>query len=348
MQKKHTIRDIAEMAGVSTGTVDRVIHKRGYVSQVAFEKVNKLLDEINYQPNLIARNLRNNKVYRICVLIPDPKKDVYWSPCIDGIDKVISEMETFGIDIEMSFFDPENSKSFSAGNLAIQDTIPDAVILVPLFPKEALIAIENYNVLGIMVSTFNNRMDSSLLKNFVGQDLNQSGRVAARLLESILNKDGDIAVIHLGQKDKNDVQIQEKENGFRYYFKESTHFKNNIITCKLKQLDFENELSVFLKNHKNLAGVFITTSNAYQVVEVIQSIIDRKIVVIGYDLLEENVKYLKNKAIDFLIHQNLKQQAYLCVNTIAEYLLFEKNIPVETFLPIDIINSENVNIYLSV
>lgn len=61
MQKKHTIRDIAELAGVSKGTVDRVIHKRGHVSPGAFEKVNKLLDEINYQPNLIARNLKKKQ-----------------------------------------------------------------------------------------------------------------------------------------------------------------------------------------------------------------------------------------------------------------------------------------------
>ena len=348
MQRKHTIRDIAELAGVSKGTVDRVIHKRGHVSPEAFEKVNKLLDEINYQPNLIARNLKNNKVYRICVLIPDPTKDSYWNPCVDGVNRVINELDAFGIDIELSFFDPNSPKSFSDANRAIQDTIPDAVVLVPLFHRESILAIENYYLSGIMVSTFNNRMDSSLVKNFVGQDLNQSGRVAAKLLESSLNKDGDIAVIHLGEKYERDIQIKEKENGFRNYFKQSINLKNKIITCKLKHHNFEKELTVFFKEQKNVSGVFVATSNAYQVVEAMQSIIERKIVVIGYDLLEENVTCLKNGTIDFLINQNLKQQAYLVVNKLAEHLLFDKEIPNQILLPIDIINSENVVSYYAV
>ena len=38
MNKKYTIKDIAQMAGVSKGTVDRVLHKRGKVSEDALKK----------------------------------------------------------------------------------------------------------------------------------------------------------------------------------------------------------------------------------------------------------------------------------------------------------------------
>ena len=43
-----TIKDIAARAGVSTGTVDRVLHKRPNVSKAALEKVNKALEELDY------------------------------------------------------------------------------------------------------------------------------------------------------------------------------------------------------------------------------------------------------------------------------------------------------------
>ncbi|MBR4729869.1 MAG: LacI family DNA-binding transcriptional regulator, partial [Prevotella sp.] len=42
------IKDIAERAGVSVGTVDRVLHNRPNVSKVALEKVNKALEEMDY------------------------------------------------------------------------------------------------------------------------------------------------------------------------------------------------------------------------------------------------------------------------------------------------------------
>src|SRR5258706_3277402 len=76
--KNIRIKDIATLAGVSTGTVDRVLHKRGRVSKEAEEKVRKILDEIDYQPNPIARSLGSNKKYKIIALIPDPLQNPYW------------------------------------------------------------------------------------------------------------------------------------------------------------------------------------------------------------------------------------------------------------------------------
>ena len=49
---KIRIKDIAALAGVSTGTVDRVLHNRGEVSQKSREKIEKILTELNYQPNI--------------------------------------------------------------------------------------------------------------------------------------------------------------------------------------------------------------------------------------------------------------------------------------------------------
>ncbi|WP_373789885.1 LacI family DNA-binding transcriptional regulator, partial [Bacteroides heparinolyticus] len=68
--KIYTIKDIARMAGVSAGTVDRVLHNRGDVSHASMEKVQKVLDEIDYQPNVFAIGLAAKKRYRIVCIIP--------------------------------------------------------------------------------------------------------------------------------------------------------------------------------------------------------------------------------------------------------------------------------------
>ena len=57
------IKDIAERAGVSVGTVDRVLHNRPNVSKKALEKVNKALEEMDYKPNMYASALAYNKSY---------------------------------------------------------------------------------------------------------------------------------------------------------------------------------------------------------------------------------------------------------------------------------------------
>lgn len=55
------IVDIAKMAGVSVGTVDRVIHNRGRVSEENRKKVQAILEMVHYQPNLMARSLAVSK-----------------------------------------------------------------------------------------------------------------------------------------------------------------------------------------------------------------------------------------------------------------------------------------------
>ncbi|HQB28933.1 MAG TPA: LacI family DNA-binding transcriptional regulator, partial [Paludibacter sp.] len=51
-QKRIRIKDIAKLAGVSAGTVDRVVHNRGNVSAKSREAVEKVLKEVNYRPNI--------------------------------------------------------------------------------------------------------------------------------------------------------------------------------------------------------------------------------------------------------------------------------------------------------
>lgn len=345
MDKKYTIKDIAELAGVSKGTVDRVLHKRGKVSADAFEKVNAILSEINYEPNFIARNLKNNKIYTICVVVPDPEIDPYWLPCINGITDAINEYKAFNLSIKTFYFNPESTKSFLRINETVLDLSPDAVLLAPFFQKEAINMVEKFNIAGIIVNTFNNQIDSKAIKSFVGQDLYRSGRVAARLLDSLYDK-GKLAIVHIDESYKNAIHMQEKERGFRDYFSKKENSDFIITTLKLKHPNFESNFTDFLIENPNLTGIFVTTSKAHQIAKIIFDAKQYNIGIIGYDLIGENIAYLNQGTIDFLIHQNPKRQAYLGITHLAEYFIFDKEIPEMTLLPIDIINSENADYYI--
>ncbi len=67
-----TLKDIAEMAGVSTMTVSNVINgKTSRVSQKTRDKINSIIEEYNYVPNMNARSLSNNSshIYRSCYIL---------------------------------------------------------------------------------------------------------------------------------------------------------------------------------------------------------------------------------------------------------------------------------------
>ncbi|MGJ8745998.1 LacI family DNA-binding transcriptional regulator [Polaribacter sp.] len=344
--KKYTIKNIAELAGVSKGTVDRVIHKRGKVSAKALEKVSAVLNEIDYKPNLLARSLKNTKDYHICVVLPDYKQDAFWLPCYEGILEAVNEFDSFGVFIEPFFFHPNNAQSFIEINTKVLALSPDAVLLAPLFYKQTINIVNNYALANIIVSKFNNQLEIENTKNFVGQDLFKSGRIAASLLKLIVHKNATIDIIHVDEDFNNSIHMQEKEKGFRAYFDEVKNGNYKIITHNSKQTDLTNNLESIFSDTFASDAIFVTTSKVYEVAEFIKNKKLNNIKLIGYDLLEENIQYLKDNVIHFLIHQNPKKQVYLGLSYLVDYFLFKKEIPTKSLLPIDIITSENLETYL--
>ena len=97
MQKNKNIRltDIARLANVSVGTVDRVIHNRGRVSEENIQRVKEIMEQVGYKPNLIARSLAVKKPCHLVALIPDFRLGDYWSAMEYGIRRAEEEWESF-------------------------------------------------------------------------------------------------------------------------------------------------------------------------------------------------------------------------------------------------------------
>src|SRR6187549_558436 len=112
MDQTIRIKDIAKMAKVSVGTVDRVIHKRGEVSAESYKKVMAILEKTGYKPNLIARTLGNHKTFRIVAILPDSKQDEYWKMAFEGVQKAEKDWSQYGIAVKVLFFDLYNKSSF--------------------------------------------------------------------------------------------------------------------------------------------------------------------------------------------------------------------------------------------
>ncbi|PKA99995.1 LacI family transcriptional regulator [Flavobacteriaceae bacterium MAR_2009_75] len=343
-KKKYTIKDIAQMAGVSKGTVDRVLHKRGKVSEDAHQRVQTILNQIDYHPNPIARNLKKNKVYRICVLMPDWRIDPYWEPAEQGIQQAIEEFKPFGVTVDKFFYHPHEKLSFSTKANDILGSTPDVLVMVPLFQEESIKILEECKEKNIRVALFNNHINTLNNEIFVGQDLYQSGKVAAGLIDKVTRCNAKIVVAHLDKE----AHMELKEDGFKSYFKEKKHAQVNLISQSFQTDNndkFNSDVSAFLELHQDICAIFVTNSKAHKLINILKCS-NSKITVVGYDLLEENIDCLRKGQIEFLIHQKPKRQAYLGICYFVEYFLFGKEVPTRMLLPIDIITSENVGYYL--
>lgn len=85
-----TISDVAKLANVSTATVSRVLSNSGNVKKETTEKVLEAIQKLNYQPNVLARQLRKLETKTILVVVPDIT-NTFFSKILRGIERVAIE-----------------------------------------------------------------------------------------------------------------------------------------------------------------------------------------------------------------------------------------------------------------
>ncbi len=349
--KNVRIKDIAELSGVSVGTVDRVLHNRGRVSEQALKKVLTVLDQIDYKPNVIARTLGSNKTYRIAALVPDPQQDPYWASSKQGLDQAQTEWMRYGVSVVPFFFDLYDKDSFREVAEIIASDPPDGILIAPIFYHETLPFFKRFQDIGIPFVLFNTNIEQASSLTFIGQDLYQSGRVGGELMRLAIREDsGVLAVLHINEDLGNSVHLAEKERGFREYFKPNSNCNFDVRTYNLynpSELSLEEQLADLLRED-SLRGIFVSTSKGtYLMAAFIDRYQKQKVKLIGYDMLEENILYMRKGIISFLIHQNPKRQAFLGINHLVSHLILKKTAPPNELLPLEIISPANINSYLN-
>lgn len=86
MKKKISMKEIAELAGVSVATVSRVINNNGRFSEDTRQKVLRVIDEYDYTLNGVAKSLRTKKTDTIGIIVPDISNE-YFSRIVLAIER---------------------------------------------------------------------------------------------------------------------------------------------------------------------------------------------------------------------------------------------------------------------
>src|SRR5688500_8509770 len=85
-----TIKHIAKLLGISKSTVSRAMQNRIDVNSETRRKVLELAEQLRYEPNSIALNLKHQKTYTIGVIIPETN-NTFFSRAVDGIQKIAND-----------------------------------------------------------------------------------------------------------------------------------------------------------------------------------------------------------------------------------------------------------------
>lgn len=346
--KNVRISDIARMAGVSAGTVDRILHNRGKVSKEALEKVNRVLHEVEYRPNLMARSLALKKQFNIAALIPAFLPGEYWEKTAEGIDKAAGELNNYNVVVKKIFFDQYNQSSFKRACETVLTNEFNGVLIGTLFTDsvtELSVHLDKKQIPYVYIDS--NIPDNNQLAYF-GTNSYDGGYIAAKLLTGRIVQNADILIGKIvREKNNSSTQVKNREKGFTEYLQKSG-FKGNVISCELRIEDpvYNTEvLDKIFKANPDIKGAIVFNSVCYVLADYLEKREEKGIKLVGYDLVEKNIRHLTEGTITWLIAQRPEVQGYNGIKALGNYLTYGEKAPLINFMPIDILIRENIGYY---
>lgn len=324
--RKPTIKDIAIYTGLSKGTVDRVLHKRGEVSRESFEKVMAAVKELGYEPNVYASLLAKTQDRMLAVLLPAPEKGSYWELAARGLERAMPELKALGASVRLFTYDQYSEEEFRSSCQAVLDSAPAGVLIAPLFKKETLALTAALEARDIPFGYVDTKLDESRYLVYFGIPTHKSGFFCADILigaETV--KEVLIVRVRRDKMQQADPTVYRRA-GFMAYLEEY-HPDTQVHQLFIDPSTPEETVAVlqrFFAEHPDLRHIVMFNSRVHLLVPFLERHSGQKLRVIGFDDIEANVAALKRGMVSMLIAQRPDQQVERALKSIAEYIVLRR------------------------
>ncbi len=346
---KIRIKDIAERAGVSVGTVDRVLHDRPNVSKIAQRKVKKAIKELNYEPNSYASALALNKSYNFFSLIPKHESEAYWEELEEGSQAACERFRDFNLSNKVLYYNRFAPETFAKAMNEVLKQDPDGVIMVPskieISSRYADIMHER-NIPFVLLDSF---MPDLKPLAFFGQDSFASGYFSARMLMMLAPNEKEIMLMkQMRNGNVASKQQENRETGFRHYMHDhfpSVEIHEVNLSLDEKRENYDTILETFFNSHPKVHHCITFNSKAHLVGEYLLRSNRRNIQILGYDMVPKNAECVRQGSISFLIAQHAFRQGYSCIEALFRAIVLKKEVEPVNYMPIELLTKENIEYY---
>lgn len=348
MAQKIRIKDIAQLAGVSPGTVDRVLHNRGNVSASAREAIEEVLRQVGYQPNMHLSGIALRRHYKIIVTIPVFRKGEYWESVYKGILRAINVYANIDVECKFVYYNQFDLYACRAAFEQITVQHVDGVIIGPTFRDETVYfttMLEERNIPYIYVDS---PLECTFPLAYFAADSYACGYLMGKLIDMITPDDAEFALfqtVRVGDASANTTILRKQ--GFMAYFKERDRLRSlHRVSFSVMEPERNEELiGDFFQQHPEIRGAIVLSSRGSVIAQYLRRHRIDWVKLIGIDLTEANIREVKSGHIDFLMGQRPEQQGYMAVKALIQYLIYGKKVKVDNLMPLDIVTRENVDLY---
>ncbi len=338
---KVTLDDVAQKAGVSRATVDRVLNERGNVKKSTAERVYRAVFNTNYFIGPLAEP-GGKIIYKFDFLFPVLKTGYFdgFSKEIDNSKLAFARLNSRVHAHMVEGLEPE----VLAAKLLEVGADTDGIAFVALDHPIVREAVDTLSKTGIGVVSLVSDLSRSRRLAYVGLDNRAAGRTAALLMGRFLSDvaSGSIALFPGRPSYRGH---EEREAGFKSMIRER-FARFNVIDLPGPQ--FDNEVSFVqagqvLEEHPDLVAIYNTAGATDGIAKALKSANRaRDIVFIAHELSEMTRSYLIDNTIDVIINQDIRQEVYSAVELLVRHKK-QENIELSVRQPrVEIYLSENV------
>ena len=315
-----TIKQIADMCGVSRGTVDRVLNNRGNVRPEKRDMILEMAKKMNYTPDPAGRALVSKQNSPTLGIVLPAEGLRFFDEIIDAIKREAEKYALFGLNVIWRM-----TKGYDADAQAdaLEELSPkiNALIVNPISAPKVREQINELVDHGIYVVTINNDIQQTRRHCYVGSDYRNGGETAAALLRMLHPAGGEVGVM-LGS-----LQMfghQERLDGFRSVIEKDGHF-HVVAVAEDNDDDFcgYEAVSAMLSEHEEIQSMFFASSGGtYGACRAIASRQkESKLTIVAFDTVPGIVEMMKKGIIDATIYQHPRRQGQIAMQLAYDCLI---------------------------
>lgn len=343
MPGRATIQDVAQAAGVSVATVDRVLNGRLPVREETARRVYEAASSIGYHATgLIRQRLYQDlPQYRLGFLLQRSAQPFYQALQRE-IERVAETSTTAKITAQVSFADSSNPSVIIEKLMQLGAKNRAIALVGPDYPAITT-AVEDLKSRGIAVYALLSDLAPGVRDGYIGLNNRKAGRTAAWVIARTSRRPGKVACF-VGSHRFHGHELREM--GFRSYFREHAPDCEVLDTLvNLETPDFTHEATRdLIRRHPDLTGFYICGGGMEGAISAIrEENLAGKLAVVINELTPESRAALADDVVTMVISTPI---AKLCSEMIAIMTnVIDQGataIPGQSFLPFDIYTSENI------
>lgn len=316
---KPTIRSIAAAAGVSRGTVDRVINNRAHVNPVVRARVQRIARELGYRA--VPADSDTTAV-RIGVVVPQWEVSYFTEQTRRGISQAARLLGTHEVRLVVEELRSRSNEEYiKCCESLLEQNVRGLVINAP---DNLVLQAEVARITqsGVVVTTYNSDIPQSSRLCFVGQNQMQCGRIAAGLMHLAINGQGKLLII------TGNMEFHRRRvDGFCSRLHELGYSPDRfeIIECYERYDLTCDTVNRHVRNHPELSGIYMSTESVLGCMDGLsQARARHPIHVIANDLTPFNRKMLRTGRLDFVLEQEFSAQVYEAIMMLYDFLMHDR------------------------